>query len=89
MSVPDIKGRGDLTWGEGGGKEEGGGRKAGEGAEGGAQSSMDGKCAGTWVGKEGTLSYDDLVWEMKNYLPFCIVLVCFHHSLTDQIILHV
>ena len=28
--VPDIQGRGDLTRGEGGGKEEGGGRKAGE-----------------------------------------------------------
>ena len=26
-AVPDIQGRGDLTRGEGGGKEEGGGRK--------------------------------------------------------------
>ena len=44
--VPDIQGRGDLTRGEGGGKEEGGGGKDGKGAEGGAQSTVDCKCEG-------------------------------------------
>ena len=60
-AVSHIKGRGDLTRGEGGGKEEGGGRKAGEGAEGGKKSSMDGKRAGAGVGKEGQMPYDDIV----------------------------
>ena len=59
----DIKGRSDITGGEGGGEEERGGRKDGEGAEGGAQSTVDGKCEGTGVGKEGAVSFDDLVWE--------------------------
>ena len=59
--MSNVQGRGDLTRGEGGGKEEGGGGKDGEGVEGGAQSSMDGKCAGTGLGKEGAMPYVGLV----------------------------
>ena len=59
--MSNVQGRGDLTRGEGGGKEEGGGRKDGEGVEGGAPSTVDGKCAGTGMGKEGEMPYDGLV----------------------------
>ena len=38
--MSDVQGRGDLTRGEGGCKEEGGGGKDGEGAQGGAQSAV-------------------------------------------------
>ena len=61
-AVLDVLGRGDFTRGEGGGKEEGVGGKDGEGAEGGASSTVDGKCARAGLGKEGQMSYHDLVW---------------------------
>ena len=58
----DLKGRSYLTGGKGGSSEEGGGGKDGEGAEGGASSTVDGKCARAGLGKEGQMSYHDLVW---------------------------
>ena len=56
-SVLDVEGRGDLTGGKGGGEKAGGGRQVREGAERGAQSSVDGKCARTRMGKKGTVPY--------------------------------
>ena len=44
----DLEGRSHVTRGERCGAGEGG-----EGAGGGAKSAVDGKCAETWVGKEG------------------------------------
>ena len=52
-AVFDLKGRSYLTGGKGGSSEEGGGGKDGEGAEGGTKSAVDGKRAGTGLGKEG------------------------------------
>ena len=56
-SVLDVEGRGDLTGGKGSGEKAGGGRQVREGAERGAQSSVDGKCARTRMGKKGTVPY--------------------------------
>ena len=52
-TVPNFKSGSNCTTGEGGSSEEGGGGKDGEGAEGGTKSAMDGKRAGTGLGKEG------------------------------------
>ena len=56
-SVFDLQSGGDLTGGKGGGEKAGGGRQVREGAERGAQSSVDGKCARTRMGKKGTVPY--------------------------------
>ena len=55
--MPHLKGGGDLTTGEGGGQEARRGREDGEGAEGGQESSLDGKPEGARLGAAGSMPH--------------------------------